>query len=64
MPHDISAPRCRICARPIHPCNIPPGAHMLCKPTAECRHEVCEALHGDPDNDHQLAVCEYERTRP
>ena len=64
MYDDTLPDRCRICGRPIGPCLNPFGAHLLCEPNAECWHEICEALHGDPDHDDQLPTSERERTGP
>ena len=54
---------CRICGRPIDPCLNPFGAHLLCEPNAECMHEICEVLWGDPDDDYQLPTCDHPARR-
>ena len=54
MRNNTPTQSCRICGRPIDPCLNPFGAHLLCEPDAECMHEICEVLYGDPDNDYQL----------
>jgi hypothetical protein len=42
--------RCHLCDQPIDACPNPVGAHLLCPPTAECRHELCQLLAGDLDD--------------
>lgn len=49
--------RCHLCDQPIEDCPVPVGAHLLCPPTAECRHELCQLLAGDHDNDYQRLTC-------
>ena len=59
---DTPTQSCRICGRPIDPCLNPFGAHLLCEPDAECMHEICEVLYGEPDNDYRLPTCEHDVT--
>jgi hypothetical protein len=59
MPNHTQPQRCRVCDRPIDPCLIPLGAHLLCEPGAECRHEICELLYGDTDDDYRLPTCTH-----
>jgi hypothetical protein len=63
MHNHQAAQFCRICGGPIHPCLNPFGAHLLCEPSAECRHEMCEVIWGDPDDDYQLPTCAHGERR-
>jgi hypothetical protein len=38
----------------------PFGAHLLCEPNAECRHEMCELLWGDIDDGYALPTCDHD----
>ena len=63
MAHHAPPHLCRICREPIEPCLIPIGAHLLCEDNAECRHEMCELLWGDPDDEYRLAICNHADAR-